>query len=38
LDLPTRAELNSVHKRWRELRDRIETLEAQVAANVKERT
>jgi class III poly(R)-hydroxyalkanoic acid synthase PhaE subunit len=28
LDLPTRAELNSVHKRLKEMRDRIEQLEA----------
>lgn len=28
LDLPTRAELNSVHKRLKELRERVETLEA----------
>jgi len=35
LDLPTRAELNSVHKRLHELRDRIETLERQTAADQK---
>lgn len=29
LDLPTRAELNSVHKRLKELRERIERLEAE---------
>jgi polyhydroxyalkanoate synthase subunit PhaE len=29
LDLPTRAELNSVHKRLKEMRERIEQLEAQ---------
>jgi BMFP domain-containing protein YqiC len=27
LDLPTRAELNSVHKRLKEMRERIEQLE-----------
>jgi class III poly(R)-hydroxyalkanoic acid synthase PhaE subunit len=31
LDLPTRAELNSVHKRLKEMRERIEELEAQKA-------
>jgi hypothetical protein len=31
-DLPTRAELNTVHKQMRELRERIATLEAQLAA------
>jgi class III poly(R)-hydroxyalkanoic acid synthase PhaE subunit len=30
-DLPTRAELNTVHKQMRELRERIATLEAQSA-------
>ncbi len=30
LDLPTRAELNSTHKRLKELRERIESLEAAV--------
>jgi class III poly(R)-hydroxyalkanoic acid synthase PhaE subunit len=30
-DLPTRAELNTVHKQMRELRERIATLEAQLA-------
>lgn len=29
-DLPTRAELNTVHKQMRELRERISTLEAQL--------
>jgi polyhydroxyalkanoate synthesis regulator phasin len=32
LDLPTRAELNSVHRRLKELRERVETLEQQSAA------
>lgn len=32
LDLPTRAELNSVHKRLKDMRDRIEQLEAEKAA------
>jgi class III poly(R)-hydroxyalkanoic acid synthase PhaE subunit len=31
LDLPTRAELNSVHKRLKDMRDRIEELEGQLA-------
>jgi len=31
-DLPTRSELNTVHKQMRELRERIATLEAQLAA------
>lgn len=31
-DLPTRAELNTVHKQMRELRERIATLEARLAA------
>jgi class III poly(R)-hydroxyalkanoic acid synthase PhaE subunit len=31
-DLPTRAELNTVHKQMRELRERIATLEAQLSA------
>jgi class III poly(R)-hydroxyalkanoic acid synthase PhaE subunit len=31
-DLPTRAELNTVHKQMREQRERIATLEAQLAA------
>lgn len=31
-DLPTRSELNTVHKHMRELRERIATLEAQLAA------
>lgn len=31
-DLPTRSELNTVHKQMRELRERITTLEAQLAA------
>jgi class III poly(R)-hydroxyalkanoic acid synthase PhaE subunit len=31
-DLPTRAELNTVHKQVRELRERVATLEAQLAA------
>lgn len=30
-DLPTRAELNTVHKQMRELRERVVTLEAQLA-------
>lgn len=30
LDLPTRAELNSVHKRLKEMRERIEELEAEA--------
>jgi hypothetical protein len=30
-DLPTRSELNTVHKQMRELRERIATLEAQLA-------
>jgi class III poly(R)-hydroxyalkanoic acid synthase PhaE subunit len=30
-DLPTRAELNTVHKQMRELRERIATLEAQLS-------
>jgi class III poly(R)-hydroxyalkanoic acid synthase PhaE subunit len=30
-DLPTRAELNTVHKQMRELRERVTTLEAQLA-------
>jgi class III poly(R)-hydroxyalkanoic acid synthase PhaE subunit len=30
-DLPTRAELNTVHKQMRELRERIASLEAQLA-------
>ncbi|HTE40366.1 MAG TPA: poly(R)-hydroxyalkanoic acid synthase subunit PhaE [Steroidobacteraceae bacterium] len=32
LDLPTRAELNSVHKRLKDMRDRIEELEAEVVS------
>jgi polyhydroxyalkanoate synthesis regulator phasin len=32
LDLPTRAELNSVHKRLKEMRERIEQLEAEKTA------
>lgn len=32
LDLPTRAELNSVHKRLKDLRDRVESLETQLGA------
>ncbi|HYM33981.1 MAG TPA: poly(R)-hydroxyalkanoic acid synthase subunit PhaE [Steroidobacteraceae bacterium] len=35
LDLPTRAELNSVHKRLKEMRDRIEQLEDRAAARSK---
>jgi class III poly(R)-hydroxyalkanoic acid synthase PhaE subunit len=31
-DLPTRSELNTVHKQMRELRERVTTLEAQLAA------
>lgn len=31
LDLPTRSELNTVHKQMRELRERVATLEAQLA-------
>jgi polyhydroxyalkanoate synthesis regulator phasin len=31
-DLPTRSELNTVHKQMRELRERIATLEAQLTA------
>lgn len=31
-DLPTRSELNTVHKQMRELRERVATLEAQLAA------
>jgi class III poly(R)-hydroxyalkanoic acid synthase PhaE subunit len=31
-DLPTRSELNTVHKQMREMRERIATLEAQLAA------
>jgi class III poly(R)-hydroxyalkanoic acid synthase PhaE subunit len=31
-DLPTRAELNTVHKQMRELRERLAALEAQLAA------
>lgn len=31
-DLPTRAELNTVHKQMRELRERVATLEAQLSA------
>jgi class III poly(R)-hydroxyalkanoic acid synthase PhaE subunit len=32
LDLPTRSELNTVHKQVRDLRERVATLEAQLAA------
>ena len=31
-DLPTRSELNTVHKQMRDLRERVATLEAQLAA------
>jgi class III poly(R)-hydroxyalkanoic acid synthase PhaE subunit len=34
-DLPTRAELNTVHKQMRELRERIASLEAQLAPHSK---
>lgn len=34
LDLPTRSELNTVHKQVRDLRERVATLEAQLAAAV----
>ena len=37
-DLPTRSELNTVHKQMRELRERIATLEAQLAARGEERS
>ena len=37
-DLPTRSELNTVHKQMRELRERIATLEAQLAARAEERS
>jgi len=37
-DLPTRSELNTVHKQIRELRERIATLEAQLAAGRGEET
>jgi len=33
LDLPTRSELNSVHKRLKELRARIDRLESQIAVD-----
>ena len=33
-DLPTRSELNTVHKQMRELRERVATLEAQLAAQL----
>ena len=32
-DLPTRAELNSVHKRLQAMRERIEQLEQSAAGN-----
>lgn len=32
LDLPTRSELNTVHRQMRELRDKVAALEAQLAA------
>ena len=32
LDLPTRSELNSVHKRLKEMRGRIESLEEQLSS------
>jgi BMFP domain-containing protein YqiC len=34
LDLPTRSELNTVHKQMRDLRERVATLEAQLAATL----
>lgn len=37
-DLPTRSELNTVHKQMRELRDRVATLEAQLAQMRDDRT
>lgn len=37
-DLPTRSELNTVHRQMRELRERIATLEAQLAARGEERS
>lgn len=33
-DLPTRSELNTVHKQMRELRERLATLEAQLAPTI----
>lgn len=37
-DLPTRSELNTVHRQMRELRERMATLEAQLAARGEERS
>jgi hypothetical protein len=38
LDLPTRAELNSVHKRLKDLRERVEQLETNSTVNAADRS